>query len=189
MAKEYAISKLELGPLRSWGQKRLGFLANGKQLLDLVPARELVSLEHRTSPEADEQMGKLARRMYASRLGCGSREWQISALEQLLMRAEPELPDGRRRIYVCGGDCECMHIACFIENRGGLFVWRDFQQGSAPNRALQANKEGQWERVELVSASYQIGYNLTAGPFYFDQCAYQEMFQRFYDGLAGIDLA
>jgi hypothetical protein len=178
------ISTLELLPRRE-GSPRLDFVLDGVSLLERFQAIDFVAAEDRTSPSADEEWGKTVRKhIYASRLGSGSPGWQLRALDQLLRRAPPELPDGRRRLYVCGGDCECAHVACFIENREGLFIWKDFQRGSPPHSGAESFQGGRWKWVDFGSGPGPTGFDLTGGPFYFDETEYRRLFQPLCDKLA-----
>lgn len=164
------LSKLGVRPVRA-GAARLDFIVDGVSLLDKFPLKQILDFE------AGEVPGLEAKHIYASRLGCGSRDWQLGALKQLLLEAEPELPDGRRRLYICGGNCECEHIACHIESDGGLIVWRDFQRGSPVNSGAESFQGGEWTRIEYAPRTSATGFNLSAGPFWFDEREYHQLFE------------
>jgi hypothetical protein len=171
------ISTLELLPKRE-GSPRLDFVLDGVSLLERFPAIDFVDAKDRTGTSADEDWITIRKATYASHLGSGSPGWQLRALDQLLLRAPPELSDGRRRLYVCGGDCECEHVACFTENREGLFIWRDFQRGSPPHSGGESFQDGRWTWVDC-GPRRPTGFDLTGGPFYFDETEYRRRFQPF----------
>jgi hypothetical protein len=154
------ISKIEVRPLDS-KPSRLEYFIDGRPLYDLLPDYE-----------------KFEKVWYESPIGHCSPDWQLRTLNQLLLRAPPDVPDGRRRIYLCCGDCECAHISCFIEISNGIVTWRGFHKGSAYDRVLEHLDAGQWKRVRLVPAPQPNGRELTGGPFCFEERQYRGVFER-----------
>jgi hypothetical protein len=176
------VSKLELLPIQE-GSNRLGFMVDGVPLLENFPSVDFVRPKDRTGTSDDELWSNIAKNLFASRLGRGSRDWQLSAVKQLLLRAPAELPDGRRRLYVCGGDCECVHVSCLIEKRDGLFIWRDFQHGSPGHSGAESFHNGAWHRIDFGSGLGPTGFDLRGGPFSFKESDYRNLFQQIEDRL------
>jgi hypothetical protein len=174
-------SKLDLRP-KIPGARLFEFVVDGVPLLDRFPLLDFVRPKDRTSAGETEERGNIAKLLFASRLYRGSKGWQLRALDQLLLRAPPELPDGRRRLYMCGGDCECEHVACFIENRDGLFIWRDFQRGTPEHQGAETFQDGKWQWVDF-GPSEADGFDLTGGPFCFEESEYRNLFQPLWDKL------
>ena len=63
-----------------------------------------------------------------SPFGWGSPEEQFMALDRLLLRAPPDLYEGRVSLYVCPecGDLGCGAVSVVIETDGSGIIWRDF---------------------------------------------------------------
>ncbi|HVV73845.1 MAG TPA: hypothetical protein VHI52_20445 [Verrucomicrobiae bacterium] len=174
------ISNIELRPDST--ESRLEFFIDGKPLMELLPEHELIdpTVFEEFQGKVLQEFIQLGRVSKASRLGKGSREWQVRAVDQLLLRAPPELADGRRRLYVCGGDCECEHIACVIQNRDGLFVWRDFARGYPVKGQSEVLDTEVWNRVDFVPNPHPKSSPITVGPFYFEEAAYKAAFEPLY---------
>ena len=63
-----------------------------------------------------------------SSLGWGGLTESQQAVDRLLCKAEPDFPNGRTSLYVCGecGDLGCGAVSIVIERVGDKIVWRDF---------------------------------------------------------------
>jgi hypothetical protein len=160
------------------------FIIDEKSLLETFPLIEFLSAEDRANPKENEEIANVLRLTMASRLGNGSPEWQVRALDQLLLRGPPELPDGKRRLYICGGNCECEHIACLIERQDGLFIWRDFVLGSPVDSQAETFRDNAWQRVDFYPSANPKSSPLTAGPFCFEESAYKAVFEPLYEKIA-----
>jgi len=97
-----------------------------------------------------------------SPLGWGNADEQILALDRLLRRTSPDLPEGRVSLYVCPecGDLGCGAVSVIVDGAPGSVIWRDF--------AFQNNYE---------DAVHRSGYE-ELGPFRFDGRTYHELLQR-----------
>lgn len=173
------ISKIEFRPLED-APSRFDYFIDGRplyeQLPDLVEPAKLSSI-----PE--QFRGKyelLMKRWCTTPIGHCSPDWQLRTLNQLLLRQPPDLPDGRRRIYLCWGDCECEHLSCFIEMTAGIVTWRGFSKGSPRRQSLEHFESGKWTRVPLV-AGQSKGRELSGGPFYFDEGEYRTVLEPIRD--------
>lgn len=97
-----------------------------------------------------------------SPFGWGSQAEEVAAIDRLLRRSPPDLPEDRVSFYVCPecGDLGCGAISLVIEGGTGTVIWRDF--------AFQNNYDGLIHREEFE----------TLGPFTFEGRAYHEFFER-----------
>ncbi|MDR3560921.1 MAG: hypothetical protein P4N59_05715 [Negativicutes bacterium] len=148
----------------------MDFFLDGTRLLDKFPAQEFLD---RGDPPGLAAIMKLS---YAIPLGRCSPNSQLNLLHQLLLHSPPELPDGRCQLYLCGGNCECIHIGCFIEKRDGSIIWHDFQRGWPASNRAETFQDGKWQWIEFGQRPAQ-GFHLTGGPFYFDETAYRQLFE------------
>lgn len=168
--------KLELTKVNMGSSFRSDFLVDGDALIERFPLRDFDDAAE--DQPFDEEWALLHQRLFASRLGWGSADWQSRALRQLLLHDPAELPCGRRRLYTCPL-CDCFHLACRVLLRDEFYVWEDFIRGSPTGaNAMEGWKNGQWERVEFPPiASPAKEFKLHAAPMHFDRQDYESLFE------------
>lgn len=69
-------------------------------------------------------------------------EYDREPVMRLLLKAEPDLPDGRQTLYICPecGDLGCGALTVIVERTPDAMVWRDF--------GWQRDYEGSLELIE-----------------------------------------
>jgi hypothetical protein len=143
-------SKLEL----IWNQRPGGGGATARRYLDFIVDNH--SLFEMIS---DDLIG---------RLGWGANEIERDAIDILLLKKQPDLPDGRCLLYVCPecGDIGCGALTVKIEKTSGHFVWKEF--------GYENNYDG---RMPLLEEYKHIG------PFFFDQHQYFQVLNNYLTSL------
>jgi hypothetical protein len=102
------------------------------------------------------------------RLGWGANEIERDAIDILLLKKPPDLPDGRRLLYVCPecGDIGCGALTVKIEKTNEHFVWKGF--------GYENNYDG---RMPLLEEYKHIG------PFFFDKHQYFQVLNNYLTSL------
>lgn len=90
---------------------------------------------------------------------------EVAAIDRLLRRAEPDLPDGRTSLYVCPecGGLDCGAVSVVVDRGPGIVIWRDF--------AFQNNYDGDVQRESFERL----------GPFAFSGHEYHELLEQLKD--------
>src|SRR5262245_36752005 len=143
-------SKLEL----IWNQRPGGGGATARRYLDfIVDNHSLFEMIF------DDLIG---------RLGWGTNEIERDAIDILLLKKPPDLPDGRCLLYVCPecGDIGCGALTVKIERTREHFVWKEF-----------GYENNYYDRMPLLEEYKHIG------PFFFDKDQY---FQALSDYLKSV---
>ena len=101
-------------------------------------------------------------------LGWGAAESQKESAAKLLLKSEPELPNGRHLLYVCPecGDIGCGAITVTIEKTAEHFVWKDF-----------GYENNYYDGMPLLENYRQIG------PFFFDSNQYSQLLEDYLKSL------
>lgn len=102
------------------------------------------------------------------RLGWGANEMDRDSVDVLLLKKQPDLPNGRCLLYVCPecGDIGCGALTVRIEKIGEHFVWKEF--------GYENNYD---DRMPLLQ-----GYN-HIGPFFFDKHQYFHVLNNYLKSL------
>jgi hypothetical protein len=139
-------SKLELG----WSQRAGGGGATARRYLDfIVDGQSLFEII------SSELIG---------RLGWGRSETDKESVNILLLKKQPDLPNGRCLLYVCPecGDIGCGAITIKIEKTAEHFVWKEF--------GYENNYD---DRMPLLEEYKHIG------PFFFEKHQYWKVLNEY----------